>query len=288
YIGAGGVYRVTRNADETLSWSNLTQNFTYSANGPWALNRMGLIYHSQCAIAFSPVDPRVIFFGNNGGLYKSSDAGTTFQALNDSLSIEQFYSMSVGATDQSLFFGSLDNGTQRKLPNSSTWNWMLVNEGGRTVINPSNSSTVFSVLDYPFYFGSVFRSTNRGVANTRVATNSTFGEPPGRGRIAFIPPFTGNESDSTLYYGTWRVFTSTDLGETWSPTGTTDLTSGGQDFLRVIAVSRSNPNVIYTASNQRRVMVSTNAGVAWNDVSTGLPNRFITSITIDRVNPAIA
>ena len=115
----------------------------------------------------------------------------------------------------------------------------------------------------------------------------------GPARIAFYAPFAGNGVDSTLYFGTWRLFISTNLGDTWfAPAGQLDLTKGitekAPDVLSAIAVSRINTNVIYTGSSQGRAMVSTDGGVTWKDITQGLPDRSITSIKIDPANSSTA
>jgi hypothetical protein len=58
--------------------------------------------------------------------------------------------------------------------------------------------------------------------------------------------------------------------------------------LNTIGVSRSNTNVIYTGSASGRANVSTNGGASWTNITTGLPNRAITSITVSRTDPATA
>src|SRR5262249_46212054 len=139
--------------------------------------------------------------------------------------------------------------------------------------------------------GTIWRFTNNGTSDrTTVATDSTFKTASGTTeRTAFYAPLTGNSITSQLYFGTQRVWTSTDLGSSWAPTGATpDLTRGLPDVLSPIGVSRSNPNVIYTGSEQGRVMVSTDGGVTWTDANVGLPNRFIASINVDYNNPATA
>jgi photosystem II stability/assembly factor-like uncharacterized protein len=72
---------------------------------------------------------------------------------------------------------------------------------------------------------------------------------------------------------------STNRGASWTaPGGTQDLTNGR--LLSAIGVSRSNTNVIYTGSSDGKVMVSTNGGINWTNISAGLPNRFVTSIIV--------
>jgi hypothetical protein len=57
----------------------------------------------------------------------------------------------------------------------------------------------------------------------------------------------GNGVNSNLYFGTFRLYVSTNRGTSWiAPGGTLDLTKGGTDKLSAIGVGRSNTNVIYT------------------------------------------
>jgi hypothetical protein len=121
-----------------------------------------------------------------------------------------------------------------------------------------------------------------------------FGEDFGNGNIGFYPPFVGNGVDNRMYFGSYRLFISNDFGDTWyTPGWRRDLTKGappGQrpDVINAIAVSRSNTNVIYTGSLFGRAMVTATAGRSWADITAGLPNRTITSITVDRENPAVS
>jgi len=110
--------------------------------------------------------------------------------------------------------------------------------------------------------------------------------------MAFYPPFVSNGVDGTLYFGTWRLFVSTNLGNSWfAPASFADLTKGytstGPDVLSAIGVARSNTSVIYTGSSQGRAMVSTNGGGIWTDITQGLPNRSITSVTVDPRTPRL-
>src|SRR5262249_14595001 len=52
YIGNRDVYKVTRNADDTLTWTNLTGNLAYS-NGSWIGTNHRLAHVDQHSIAFS-------------------------------------------------------------------------------------------------------------------------------------------------------------------------------------------------------------------------------------------
>jgi hypothetical protein len=287
YIGSRDAFKVTRNADNTLSVKNLSGNFLAADN--WAKFHADTctMHTDQHSIAFSPTNPNLVYFGNDGGLYQSPDGGNTLASLNSTLTLEQFYALTVHGTDKTFSIGGTqDNSAQRLSSDLSSWYQIVTGDSGGAVIDPVDSSTVFITLDKD-----VFRFKNKGQTYDAVVASptTTFGEPSTGARVAFIPPFTGNGKDATLYYGTWRLFTSTDLGTSWTaPAGTTDLTKGSTDALNVISVSSANPNVIYTGSQQGRAMVSQNGGLTWTDITSGLPNRTITSINIDLVNPGTA
>src|SRR3989441_13295683 len=88
---------------------------------------------------------------------------------------------------------------------------------------------------------------------------SWFGEASENPRINFYPPFTGNGVDSKLYFGTWRLFISTNRGTSWNaPGGMTDLTNGDPHVLSAIRVARSNTNTLYVGSIGGADKVSTN------------------------------
>ena len=97
-----------------------------------------------------------------------------------------------------------------------------------------------------------------------------------------------------LYYGTNRVYRSTN-GTSWSVISP-DLTNGpgsgssGQVYgtLTTLAVSPLDGGVIWAGSDDGRVHVSTNSGSSWTDVSTALPDRWITSVRTDPVTREVA
>lgn len=288
FAGSRDLYKST---DGGASWINLTRNFAFSA-GSFAYTPQAANTHAdQHALAFSPSNPKVIYLGNDGGVSKSTDGGNSFQSLNATLTLSQFVSIAIHPTDPTISYaGSQDNGAQRRVAGSGQWQEFVTGDGGNLVINPQAPGMVFST--YPR--GNVYRFYNDGSYYDRqVASNGTFGEPEVNGRLAFYPPFTGNGVDGTLYFGTWRLFVSSDLGETWTaPAGEADLTRGitevGQDVLSAIGVGPSNTKTIYTGSAQGRAMVSMDGGITWNDSMSGLPDRSITSINVDRNDSAVA
>lgn len=285
YIGARDVFRSTNGG---VTWTNLTKSFQQSQSGSFNYNpTLSNAHPDQHALAFSPGSPGVFFIGNDGGLYRTGDGGLTFQSLNQTLSLTQFVSIARHPVNPSITYGGTqDNGTQRRI-GPTEWEDVASGDGGYLVINPANPSTFFVT----YIGGTIWRFDDHGAPpRTTVATDSTFRtDSGGNERIAFYAPLTGNGVNSQLYFGTQRVWTSTNLGATWAPTGTdADLTNGAPDVLSAIGVAKSNPNVIYTGSSTGRAMVSTDGGQTWTNANAGLPNRFISSINVDYANPAVA
>jgi photosystem II stability/assembly factor-like uncharacterized protein len=283
YVGSRDVYKST---DSGMTWKNLTLN--YAPTGPSG----SLVFQpdkatahaDQHVMAFSPSGSSHVLIGNDGGLWRSNDAGNTFQSLNSTLSLVQFYSTATHPLDSGLTFGGTqDNGSQKQQASAAKWNLILTGDGGYCFVDPTDPSILFVT----YINGNVYRLTADGDKfDKTIGTNKIFGEPDTGPRISFIAPFTSDGVHDVLYFGSWRLFTSIDRGNNWTaPGGMQDLTNGvspttGTDVLSAIGVGPANPNVIYTGSSQGRTMVSKDGGATWTDITQGLPNRHITGITV--------
>jgi photosystem II stability/assembly factor-like uncharacterized protein len=288
YVGSRDVFKST---DSGVTWANKTGNFHESGNN-WSYEpRSSNSHPDQHSLAFVGNNGNNILIGNDGGLSVSSNGGDNFTSLNATLNLSMFVSMAVHPANPAISYGGTqDNGTQRRLTNTNQWQEFATGDGGKVVITPNAPSTVFTT----YVRGVIFRFFN-DTANydQQVASNSTFQEPENGSRIAFYAPFTSNGLDSTLYFGSYRLFISTDSGTSWNaPAGELDLTKGvtanGTDLLTAIGVGPANTSLIYTGSRQGRVMTSADAGRNWTDATVGLPDRSITNITVNPVNSSIA
>ncbi|HJR06146.1 MAG TPA: Calx-beta domain-containing protein [Pyrinomonadaceae bacterium] len=293
YLGSRDLYKST---DGGATWTNVTNNFSQTG-AAWNYHPYFASLHAdQQAFAFEPGNSSVVYLANDGGIWKSTNGGASPQSLNATLSLVQFNSLAVHPTDGGFTIGGTqDNGTQRRLKDSSTnaptaqWSDFAGSDGGACLINPVNPNIFYGT--YYSAWVNRYKVSASGVVSfdKEIGTFTTWGDSSTNTRIAFYPPLTGNEVDQTIYFGTWRLFKSTNLGDSWvAPAPTTDLTKGGRDVLSAIAVARSNTNVIYTGSAQGQAMVSNDGGSTWHDITAGLPDRFIESIKVDPANPAIA
>ncbi|HSK71737.1 MAG TPA: hypothetical protein VK892_08585, partial [Pyrinomonadaceae bacterium] len=268
FIGTRDLWRST---DGGVTYTNITKNFTLTGS---YTPTQSVSHPDQHDLYISPSNPNLMYFANDGGLWKSTDGAATFQTLNATLGLTMFTSIEMHPTNRRLTYGGTqDNGTQKRVAGQG-WIEFAGGDGGQAVIDPLDPSIVFTT----YVYNTVFRYSNNGDAfGGTIGNNTVFSND----RVGFYPPFVGNGVDSTLYFGTFRLWKSANRGANWTAaSGTQDLTNGGGDVLSAIGVGRSNTNIIYTGSAQGRAMVSINGGTSWTNVSAGLPVRFIKSIIV--------
>jgi hypothetical protein len=94
---------------------------------------------------------------------------------------------------------------------------------------------------------------------------------------------------TTLYFGTCRVWASTDGANNWNaispdvtgpthPAGCAGSTGGA---LSTIAAAPGNSNTIYVGSDNGDVEVTSNGGTAWTSIANSLPLRAVTQVAVD-------
>jgi uncharacterized repeat protein (TIGR01451 family) len=244
------------------------------------------LHPDQHAFAFS-ADGGTLYVGNDGGVFSTTQFSRTppfpWNDLNSILATLQFYpGMSINPTYATIALGGTqDNGTEYYLGNL-TWNWTTCGDGGMTAIDAENTNNVYAFCqgDFAFLQKSTTGGTSRSgwsAAQSGIITTD---------RALFIPPLTIDPANPLmLYYGTYRVYQTTNGAGSWTPVSA-DLTGGGE--LSAIAVARSDNNTVYVGSSDGHFNVTTNAssgtGSTWADRSSGLPNRYITAIAVDLAN----
>ncbi len=291
FLGARDVHRST---DGGRTFVNLNGNFPgVGSNLPFRPDQANA-HADMHVLSISPHDPSTHFLGSDGGIYKSANNGNTYASLNETLSLVQFYGLTIHPTDSNTSYGGTqDNGwLRRRGGGTDDWDEIVTGDYRSILLDGANPTRIVSN-----YIGTtIFRFRDSGnTGDAVVGSNAIFGEPETGARVGFLAPMEkayGN--NSRIYFGTWRLFVSDNFGSNWTaPAGTFDLTKGavpGQftDILNVIGVATTTQNILYTGSALGRVMRTTDAGTTWTEVSAGLPTRTPTDIVVDNANPAIA
>jgi Tol biopolymer transport system component/photosystem II stability/assembly factor-like uncharacterized protein len=165
-------------------------------------------------IVVASTDPQVIYAGNFFSIYKSTDAGATWQRMVP-FSIWPVQDFAVNPSEPStLFFAQAysNGGVHRSTDGGATWQKMsngISGEYGEFVtIDPQQPSTVYARTA-----GGIFKSIDDGGTWTNVVI-------PSPGRRIIVDPFssstlylTGSLSGTNTNYGMYR---SQDGGLTWT------------------------------------------------------------------------
>jgi hypothetical protein len=79
------------------------------------------------AIKIAPSDPLIVYRGDDGGIFKSTDGGATWTSLNNStFKATQFMSIAVHPTDPNFSIGGTqDNGTNNLLASGTAWTVLI-------------------------------------------------------------------------------------------------------------------------------------------------------------------
>ncbi len=280
-IWAGGI-DLWKSTNAGSSWKQISN--WYQANG------YAYIHADFHAIAFAPSNHNIIYVGNDGGVYKSTDRGKTWQAVNNNLAITQFYYAAVDPKASKYYGGAQDNGTL-KSSGSLSWFQILSGDGGVVEVDYNNPSNIY--MEYVNL--ALFKSTSGGLSPKKIMTGI-----PNKGgywdgtddRTLFISPFVMDPNDpNILVAGTYRVFRTTNGGTNWK-TISGDLTGDGTGKsgakISALAVAKGNSDVIYAGCSNGVISVTKDGGLNWSDSSNGLPNLYCTRISVASNNPAMA
>ena len=225
------------------------------------------------ALEFMPGSGSRILCGNDGGLFKTVNGGTTWTSLNHGLEITQFYRLGIAKTNAGIMIaGAQDNGNMKY--SGGAFANVTNADGMDGFIDWSNSNTIYAGIQN----GGLYRSTNGGVSFTNVNTPSSG---------SWITPWGQDPAVSnTIYAATDKVYRSTDQGTTWSAISGT---LAGVWRFTVLKVAPSNPNVIY-AGNGSKLYKTKNGGATWTDITLGLPvaTNYLTDVAIHDYDPSIA
>ncbi|MEJ7622557.1 MAG: carboxypeptidase regulatory-like domain-containing protein [Pyrinomonadaceae bacterium] len=193
---------------------------------PNALTARGLHVDSH-VIAVAPSNPSIVYFGSDGGIYRTNDvqalAGIDWTSLNNStFSATQFMSLAVHPTDANFTIGGTqDNGTHYY---DSAGNWLRVDggDGGFASID-QNAVNTANVRMYHAYFtrgGSQVGYVTRAASTGSWLTRGCFGSSPNHGigcdpTILFYAPLEqGPGAPNSVYFGSDRLYRSADSGTT--------------------------------------------------------------------------
>ena len=244
------------------------------------------VHADQHAIQFSPVNANTAIFGNDGGVFYSSNVGSasnpTISARNNGYNVTQFYAADQINSNGSNFMiaGAQDNGSHR-FTTSGINSTTEVTGGDGAFCHIDQNNSTYQVTSY--VYNSYYRSTNGGSSFSSILNNQTYGR--------FINPTDYDDDAKVLYCGANEDQFIKITGMTGSTSPTLSNVSLGGFRVSAIKVSPYTNNRIFLGTGTNggsggskvfRVENANGSSPTVTEISTAsLPvNGYISSIDI--------
>jgi hypothetical protein len=306
----------------TNAGGTITKNTFWS---PGAGQIPEYVHADQHIYYFDPTDSNTVYVGSDGGIFRSTDGGNTYENINNNFFVSQSYGIAVKPDGTLLTSGTQDNGSQLYFGDDNVWLEWRGGDGGYSAWDQQNGNYVYGSNPR----GGMFGSNNNGVTVLGINLPDTTG-------AAFIQPFTLDPNDGNrMLVGTDNLFYSanirslgsasfTDVSGTIGQVSATTISSvnGSQAFGGTISgvlvkidnlgVSNDVTNISAGLQNgsditdiyvdptdvtgdtlivtqadyaANRISRSTNGGASWTSVSGNLPDIPLFAVVSDPSNP---
>jgi len=261
-----------KSTDGGVTWNNATMWTSNASSNP---NHVPAVHSDKHSTMYHPLNPGTLYECNDGGLFKTSDGGSTWQDLGNGLQIGQAYRVASSATNSKLMLAGFQDDNCKKTSGGS-WSYVTGGDGMECLIDYLDTNYMYT----SFQYGAIVRTTDAFTTGTNNALISQ--NIPGTPTGAWLTPFVMDpKNPATLYAAYNDIYKTTDRGTTWSKLST-NLSSGTP--IVSFVVSSLDSNSMYAATYQD-IFHSADGGITWNTITAGLPTHSITSITVKDNNP---
>lgn len=298
-----------------------------SSNGVTFSNDANGLHADSHALYFDPLTtPSTVFTGNDGGVWKrSADAavGTAWTNLNSApLNTMQFESVAVHPIDQFMTIGGTqDNGTEAQ--QGATGNWINAEsgDGGYALIDQSATNTTNVTMYHTFFnqkgsqigfdriinvpsclpiFNSWPTRGDFGIPDqTSLACDGTAnllnnGISRGDNVLFYAPMALGPGTPNAVYFGTDRLYRSTDRGDHMTIVSQAPITGSP---ISTIAISPQDDSYRIVGLQNGQVLATSTASSSLVDITSGsfpanpngsITNKFVGRAVLDPNNKEVA
>jgi photosystem II stability/assembly factor-like uncharacterized protein len=269
YLGGAGEYGSNSHILTKVTNALTTPTFTPMQDG---------LHPDEHAIEIDPTNSNIVWTGNDGGIFKSTDGASTWVSLNSrGFNATQFQSIALHPTDRYFTLGGTqDNGTEWLKPDN-TWALADTGDGGYSLIdqNAADTTNVTMYHQTPFLDGFA-RVTNTAQAHEWGWTFIDIGAL-GDGPSEFYAPMAlGPGNPNTVYFGSDRLWRSSDRGNTMTVVSQTALPA-----IAAIGISPQNDSVRVVGLDNGEVWRTTTGSSILDDVSGAIPRKYIGKVKVD-------
>lgn len=263
---------------DTILLGGVEAYYSHNSGSSWTsysdYNLRFDVHVDHHAIAMDPRDPRIIWIGNDGGVYRSTNAGANWTYRDNGYNTMRFYRIGLDKSEfKRTLGGTQDQGVWQTFTGQAAA-MKFGGDGFQPIVDPNNASTFYVEAPY----GELYKTTNNGGNFTSISSPNFEEVAPWEAPFIMAP-----KNNSVLYTGRTMVWRSTNAGALWSSISDTI----GNPYIQCLAVSPSNTNIIYAGLYGGRIQKTTNGGNDWTNVNTSASS-VVTSIVCHPTDPNFA
>ena len=195
----GGIDQyVSNNGGNTISLNSYWLQFLPGFN----INKF--LHADHHGYYFSSQNPNIMYAVTDGGVFKSTDSGSSYLSANDGLSISQSYGIAVRKDGKRITSGTQDNGSQMYFGDTNTWREWQGGDGGYSSWDQQQSNYVYG----SYVRGEMYGSNDGGITVVPFFDR----EDPIKDGASFIQPFVLDNNDGNrMLIGTNKILYTTNV-----------------------------------------------------------------------------
>lgn len=242
-------------------WKSTNGGSSFTKLNSWSNPSSNTYTHAD--IHFLKYFNNRLYCGSDGGIYKSTNNGNSFNDLSFGLQIGQFYRISVAQNDVNTIAGGLQDNGGYVLKNG-TWKVYYGADGMEAGVDPNNSNIIFGMIQ----FGDLYRSSNGGNTSTGLGS-------PQSGR--WVTPMQMDPNNNRLVAGYDDLY-EYDYNTGWNQLSTFNF----PQQLRCIEIYEANSDIMFVSTNDNLYRTTDN-GATFTDITGSIPST--SNFTSIEVNP---
>ncbi len=294
-------------------------NFDSTGTG-YGLGTGSSVHWDHHAITYEPGSDSIVWVGTDGGVWRSTDDGETWESRREGLVTYQFYDICIAQSDPAFMMGGTqDNGVPGRVNADEWFTSTLFADGMVCNVTPTNADQIFAESQ----FGNHVRSNNGGQSWRTIMQ----GIPSSSG--AWITPVDQDQNapehlftyQNGTMYRTWSsgnvwvdvgggqakwisispvdgemVWTvgssivryTTDDGDTWNTAASFGFGVGNATKIQAHPTDVNTAFVTFSGyGSYAHVAMTTDMGASWTDVTGDFPSQPVNTMIADPVNPDI-
>lgn len=229
-----------------------------------------------------PYNADHVWLATDGGIFRSFDGGTTYEASNGGYQTQQFYpDFSCSPTDSLFAIGGMQDNATAVYEGNDGWRRVIGGDGLSTAIHPTNDLIVYGSSQYL----NVDKSTDKAVSFNGLSIPGSSAFP----NTIFAGPFALSKSNpQVLYAGRSVIYKSINGGQNFTQTNGGNSLDGNPAL--TVTINPTDPNEVWVTTapvvnNTSGIFRTTNGGSTWTNMTANLPNRYFKDVAVDPNNP---